>query len=491
MARLRDHLSIYTDDQYRCNVGHFASNVKQIPCQVALARREHQEKLKRQSRTPDQAVIAYTQRYGRSPPPGFKEWARFAIDNESPIIDDFDGIEQDLTPFRAMGGAKMKRRVQSAYDAGLKSYLEIKDGKLIGDYPHKFEQMHEMISPVAKYLSNLRIPMNDCDEPRVIASEGLDAMETDKITFTNLAGSSDVWQSIRRPCSMRAVIERKSPNKDWYDRSKDVCRNAALHHQFGFFLNPGYFISTHSLFPIVGLSSMSNFADIRAPPGSYWEEPFRRFNKTDSTPFLQKQNKLHWRGNPSGFMANIDTWRFGHRQRLVLLANGLDVPNRANASVAKLDKNQTDIGFSGYSFCENESVCEAEKAVMGTLPPAATEDEFRYRYVFDMDGNSMSGRFYRLLESNALVFKATVQREWHDERLVPWLHFIPISMSLDELPATFNYFANTDEGTKLAQEIADESRRWANISLRRVDLTIHWYRLLIEYASIFDSDIDY
>ena len=54
--------------------------------------------------------------------------------------------------------------------------------------------------------------------------------------------------------------------------------------------------------------------------------------------------------------------------------------------------------------------------------PEPRNSSFKYTLNFDIDGNGHSGRFYRLLNSRSLPLKQTVFREWHDERLEPWLH---------------------------------------------------------------------
>jgi hypothetical protein len=95
---------------------------------------------------------------------------------------------------------------------------------------------------------------------------------------------------------------------------------------------------------------------------------------------------------------------------------------------------------------------------------------FRYRFVFDLDGNSFSGRFYGFLASHSVVLKQTLFREWHDERLFPWVHYVPISLGLGELPEVMRYLVLTDSGAKTAKEIAEGGRTWKLRALRMVDM---------------------
>lgn len=44
--------------------------------------------------------------------------------------------------------------------------------------------------------------------------------------------------------------------------------------------------------------------------------------------------------------------------------------------------------------------------------------------MLDVDGNGWSSRFHRLLNSGALVIKATIYPEWQSDILIPWYHYV-------------------------------------------------------------------
>ena len=71
------------------------------------------------------------------------------------------------------------------------------------------------------------------------------------------------------------------------------------------------------------------------------------------------------------------------------------------------------------------------------------------KYVLDMDGNGFSGRFYRVLGSRCAALKQTIIHEWHDGRLVPWVHFIPVSMEAEELGEIMHFLVEEEAGQKL------------------------------------------
>ncbi|KAI9849386.1 MAG: hypothetical protein M1830_007113, partial [Pleopsidium flavum] len=54
------------------------------------------------SMTFKETVSKYRRRYGRHPPPGFKDWYQFARDRNAHNIDDFEQIMDDLRPFWAV-----------------------------------------------------------------------------------------------------------------------------------------------------------------------------------------------------------------------------------------------------------------------------------------------------------------------------------------------------------------------------------------------------
>lgn len=50
----------------------------------------------------DFTVAKYREKYGRHPPPGFKDWYIFARERNVHNIDDFEQIMDDLRPFWAI-----------------------------------------------------------------------------------------------------------------------------------------------------------------------------------------------------------------------------------------------------------------------------------------------------------------------------------------------------------------------------------------------------
>jgi hypothetical protein len=81
-----------------------------IPKLMEDAELEFKQKLSSQSRTLKAAVTEYKRRYKRDPPKGFDEWFKFTQQNNVKIIDEYDGLMQDMEPFWSLSGEEIRRR---------------------------------------------------------------------------------------------------------------------------------------------------------------------------------------------------------------------------------------------------------------------------------------------------------------------------------------------------------------------------------------------
>ena len=78
---------------------------------MAEAEEKFKQLLSRQSTTLKRAVAEYKRRYGRNPPKGFDQWWDFARRHNVKIVDDYDAIFEDLSPFWDMSGEEFRTRV--------------------------------------------------------------------------------------------------------------------------------------------------------------------------------------------------------------------------------------------------------------------------------------------------------------------------------------------------------------------------------------------
>lgn len=207
----------------------------------------------------------------------------------------------------------------------------------------------------------------------------------------------------------------------------------------------------------------------------------------------------------------MENWHLLHRQSLVLSfatsrsSNQVTLlkkisPGDWESYTAPMSDVQSlfELKMTDAAQCEPKA-CEAERHAFQIMSFNVDEENpnleamnvtYQSRYALDMDGNGFSGRYYRLLKSRSAVIKQTIFKEWHDGHLVPWVHFIPLSMEADELPEIMRFLTQDPRGRKLGEKIARESRSWANITLRKIDLQLAFLRLLLEYGRLMSDDRD-
>lgn len=143
--------------------------------------------------------------------------------------------------------------------------------------------------------------------------------------------------------------------------------------------------------------------------------------------------------------------------------------------------------FSSFIQC-NHGDCSAQKEHFSEAPRDTLQDSYSYKILHSVDGNSFSGRLYRFLKSNSLVFVQNLFLEWHEDQLIPWVHYVPISMGMEELAETARYLLKDPEGQQIARRIAQDSQDWSQKVLREVDLSAALLRVLLEYNRLLQDD---
>jgi hypothetical protein len=159
-----------------------------------------------------------------------------------------------------------------------------------------------------------------------------------------------------------------------------------------------------------------------------------------------------------------------------------------------------DVGYFKSKSCKTKGCLEQERE-LGTKPDIVFKEHFNYRYLFDTDLLGASKRFVNLLRSNAVPFRASIFRTWYDDRLTPWLHYVPVDSRLHAVHSTLAYFTGLKgkiNGREVelqgkfedAAFIADQGRKWAEKALRREDAEAYLFRLLLEYGRVVDDRRD-
>ena len=401
-----------------------------------------------------------------------------------------------------------------------------------------------MMADFVKYLPDMDLPFNIHDEPRVVVphedlsrlvaaakdkampaalannlpknswsprpadvDDGTRPNEV-KITRFNKYAHQPTWTESRMSCSpespARNLEESKKDDESAFYFSQlglvfnktalsDICLSPSLEERYGFFNRPNAYNIVHDLFPVFSQSKISSYQDILYPSPWYWSNKVA-YDEKDDYRWEKKKNKLYWRGSTTGGFSRDGGWRRQHRQLFVGKINALDnakVMKNQNTTGSiewKLEegprtdhKDLFDVKFAHVGQCDPGD-CDAQREFFDVVKPDKQHDAWQYKYLLDMDGNAFSGRFYAFLKSMSLVYKMAIFREWHEEWLRPWVHYIPLGLKGDEYVESVRYFNNEADGQVQAPKIALQGRDWAGKVLRNADFEVWFFRLLLEWV---------
>lgn len=559
------------------------------------------------SETFRQVVEKYRTKYGRHPPPGFKEWYVYARKKNTWNIDDFDHIMDDLRPFWAIEPKLIRTHAAHLWenpDHGVAG-IHIRN-KTIARVDHgswRSETMEEVINLFVEHLPDMDIMMNRLDQPRLLVPwEDLQSyLDTEyqtrvmlpEVDYGFTSGQDRLTNVDLEPGQIDEVEERYDaewfgyPGKQYMDiaskacppesparsnmsiaqadatykepaagivsnfnLSSDLCTvGPTIHNLHGMLYSASSILASHKLVPIFSECKVNVNNDIMFPANMYWRHDDRYdYTPDEDVPWREKTDTIIWRGVTSGGVQIESNWQTMHRQRLVQLMNGTHMTIE-NQNVTILTQDPEKDGAHGFSpfadlglpsnppvtyhnttfhprtfadkvsdigFVESWGCvpnCSFYDDVFTYKPQISLTQQFRSKYLIDVDGHSFSGRWHAFLLSKSLGFKATIFREWHDSRLFAWRHFVPVDNRYDDLYSLLTYFvgygtppnrdtaasnslSKADEGIFIpphqeeAKRLARQGREWANKVLRRDDIEVYMFRLLLEYARVMDDNRD-
>ncbi|KAF3397923.1 Beta-1,2-xylosyltransferase 1 [Penicillium rolfsii] len=434
----------------------------------------------------------------------------------------------------------------------------------------RVETLAAAVQKLAKYLPDMDIAMNTMDQPRVMVTyediqKYLQVEESTRATppgavdeFTQ--GSGDLynettgineeldpgWQFVAGKPYMDFAKESCSPesparnaNMTVEDADKlfkssygdfisnftgatDLCTvGPDLGDKHGFLFAASSNTMSRKLLPVFGECKVSVNNDILFPANMYFmKDPRYVYDSRHDFDWDDKSDSLLWRGVTSGGTQVEDNWFRFHRQRFVHLANATEMDLEKVSILAKDSQDHYkqidnfspsdfaetyfDVGFTEAWGCIPN--CSFYEGVWTYKEPKAFSEQFKAKYLVDIDGHSFSGRWRAFLQSKSLGLKATLFREWHDSRLFAWRHFVPLDNRYGDLYSLMTYFIGLNPSAPEhptlrlepsvprhdfeAEVIASQSREWAHLTLRDEDLEIYLYLLLLEYGRIVDVNRD-
>lgn len=304
----------------------------------------------------------------------------------------------------------------------------------------------------------------------------------------------------------------------------DICHQPDLADLHGLYLSPASFKGTHELYPLFSQSKVHGFNDILYPSAWNYLEKAKYDPKKEypDKSFSDKNDSIFWRGATSeGVSQGRGQWRGMTRQRYIHLANNINnsappqpllLPTERGGKLSywTLPSSELTELFStdihvvdSIARCAGPDCKHQADEFAPLVPPSDFQHHWNYKFLLDLDGAGFSGRFLPFLQSRSLPFKAGLFREWWDDRVTPWAHFVPLDLRGHGFWATLAYFQGVDgkiDGGKVevkmdphvkaAERIANAGKEWAEQVLRKEDMEIYFFRLLLEWGRLTDDNRD-
>lgn len=328
-----------------------------------------------------ETVSKYRRKYGRHPPPGFKDWYQYARKRNVHNIDDFDQIMDDLRPFWGVEPRIMRNLAANMWRTKADGVIgiHIRNHKVVSvtHSSWRSDSIVTLIEKFIKYLPDMDIAMNRMDQPRVVVPwdelqdlltkelktrqtppESYDGYTLNMTEFLNLNVEDD-GQAKEDPqwfpahgqqymniasaaCppeshargNLSTTAEAEELYKDRFggiitnfNRSSDLCTvGPEIKGKHGFLFSSSSVIATQRLVPIFSECKVNVNNDILLPAAMYWRHDDRYdYSAKSDLDWKNKEEAMIWRGVTSGGTQNKDNWRQMHRQRLVMLANSTEL----------------------------------------------------------------------------------------------------------------------------------------------------------------------
>jgi hypothetical protein len=355
----------------------------------------------------------------------------------------------------------------------------------------------------------------------------------------NVVSSSTLaWQGCPPSSLVRKTSNRKKAPDTGFSKghagfisdtkaASDLCKHPQLLEQHDDLIAPKPRPINSSLFPLFGDAKTSINLDIRLPISDFSSLTSAEIVGFDTSgkPWSNKDDVLLWRGSPE---ADCGNWNTSHRLRFVRMINHTEVQARMNDSMEQFSGNipqsfttpglqdlphflqaHTNVSFTQRD-CRNEGSSEGCCADLlneiDLAPEISLQEQTNAKFVAVLDGTSnVDGLFRNLLLSSSVPVRATIYRSWSDSRLIPWKHYIPMSNTFQDLYGILDFFfrdetdlsrshqkdfkkrALQSKYDQMAKEIANSGSEWARKVLRKADMEIYVFRLLIEYGRLLNG----
>ncbi|KAG8905165.1 Glycosyltransferase Family 90 domain containing protein [Tulasnella sp. 403] len=467
---------------------------------VARAEANWKKKLKRASKTFEEAVKEYQRRYGRDPPRGFDKWWLYVEQHSIRLPDEYDQIHNDLQPFWGVEPSYIRHQQALRENDPNTFTLACVNGRVFlanaEQLPtsaaqnrlarQRIDAQLEILQPIEAFLPDFRATFSTDDVPNEVVSWEV----MNKATAVAKLGKNRTafldpeavqpdhtvhgWASACPPSSPihtqnpntpinLASLAAQTPKSFVYNHveSMNPCSHPSLVHLNGFL--QGYDAGptpSPNLRPSFAHSKTTLHADILTVPNERWTEDVGFDPDWED----KLRDKLAWRGTNTGiYFSDRLHWRWSQRVRFIgafgsdmgseyeygervdVLRNSWSakIPvGRPRTGVERrlLNRYLMDVAFVREPLQCEPSVCAYVKKHFRYAGVWAEDEVNDYKFVFDIDGNGWSARFKRLITSKSLILKSTIFPEWYSARIQPWYHYIPIKPDLSDLYDVMTFF---------------------------------------------------
>jgi hypothetical protein len=203
-----------------------------------------------------------------------------------------------------------------------------------------------------------------------------------------------------------------------------------------------------------------------------------------TTPWVNKRNRIVFRGGPSGFHTRRDhQWLNAVRLRLVEWAASLNLTQFPIELDVELvyDENK----------CSSSTDCKELDNYLhtSTFRPnkhtLSLNEMGENKYILAIDGNAWTGRrIESQLKTGSVIVWSSIFHDWKSHWMVPFEHYIPFppERSFESLTEVLHW-ANTHP--KYVERIAKAGHRLGEEHMRLADMEMYGILVLLEYASLF------
>lgn len=111
------------------------------------------------------------------------------------------------------------------------------------------------------------------------------------------------------------------------------------------------------------------------------------------------------------------------------------------------------------------------------------EDQAKYKYHLLIDGNTTAytNSGWKLFINSLLFKEESIHVQWYYDALIPYVHYIPIKLNLEDLPEKIIWAQEHDE---IAKEIAWNALQFARTHLTLKDNLNYLHHLIHEYSKL-------